>query len=50
MTIYYPEGFDIRIEVIRGLNSYTATIGDEYTENFSYYYDWINIKILNELD
>ena len=39
MTIYYPEGFDIRIEVIRGLNSYTVTIGDEYTENFSYNYE-----------
>ena len=40
MTIYYPEGYDIRIEVIRGLYSYTVTIGDEYTENFDYnYYD-----------
>ena len=39
MTIYYPEGYDIRIEVIRGLYAYTVTIGDEYTENFEYYYD-----------
>ena len=39
LTIYYPKGYDIRIEVIRGLNSYTITIGDEYTENFEYYYN-----------
>ena len=39
MTIYYPKGFDTRIEVIRGLNSYTVTIGDEYTEAFPYYND-----------
>ena len=35
-TIYHPKGFDVRIEVIRGLYSYTITIGDEYTKNFSY--------------
>ena len=39
MTIYYPEGYDIRIEVIRGLYSYTVTIGDDYTENFEYYHN-----------
>ena len=39
MTIYYPKGYDIRIEVIRGLSSYTITIGDDYTKNFEYYYD-----------
>ena len=39
MTIYYPKGYDIRIEVIRGLSSYTITIGDDYTRNFDYYYD-----------
>ena len=37
MTIYYPKGYDIRIEVIRGLYSYTVTIGDDYTRNFEYY-------------
>ena len=37
MTIYYPKGFDTRIEVIRGLDSYTVTIGDDYTETFPYY-------------
>lgn len=36
MTIYYPNGYDIRIEVIRGLYSYTVTIGDDYTETFDY--------------
>ena len=39
ITIYYPKGFDIRIEVIRGLNSYIISIGDEYTNNFEYYSD-----------
>jgi len=39
VTTYYPEGYDIRIEVIRGLYSYTVSIGDEYTENFEYRYN-----------
>ena len=38
ITTYYPEGYDIRIEVIRGLYSYTVSIGDDYTENFEYRY------------
>jgi len=37
LTIYYPKGFNTRIEVIRGLDSYTVTIGDDYTETFPYY-------------
>ena len=36
-TTYFPNGYDIRIEVIRGVGSYTISIGDEYTENFEYY-------------
>ena len=39
LTIYYPNGFDIRIEVQRGLTSYTINIGTEYTKNINYYYD-----------
>ena len=35
-TYYYPEGVDFRIEVLRGVYSYTVTLGDEYTENFDY--------------
>ena len=36
LTVYYPNGFDIRIEVIRGLYDYTVTIGDVYTKTFEY--------------
>ena len=36
LTVYYPNGYDIKIEVQRGLYSYTVSIGDEYTENFEY--------------
>ena len=39
MTIYYPKGFDIRIEVLRDIYSYTITIGDDYTRNFEYYHN-----------
>lgn len=36
VTTYFPKGYDIRIEVIRGLYSYTISIGEEYTKNFEY--------------
>ena len=39
LTIFYPNGFDIRIEILRGLTSYTINIGTEYTKNINYYYD-----------
>ena len=41
ITTYYPRGYDMRIEVIRDITSYTVTIGDDddeyYTENIPLY-------------
>ena len=36
MTIYRPKGIDVRIEVIRSVYSYTISIGDDFSENYSY--------------
>ena len=35
VTTYYPKGYNIRIEVVRHINSYTVSIGDDYDEYLS---------------